>query len=274
MRIAHEAPLCLMDLVQEYTDYDYALVHLFEEIPEYYEFFERAIAQGRHVILDNSIFELGEAFDSNKFANWIERLRPPEYIVPDALEDIHNTISNFEKWEKYFGDVPGDRIGVVQGKTYEEIVECYKFMDAHADKIAISFDYSLYEEETPSYLNKYEAWMEGRVNMLTRMYVSDIINTEKPHHLLGASLPQEFVSYKNTKWIDTIDTSNPVVHGIKDILYKVVLGREGYMYSLDNKESVKLFTLMDEDVLDKKTEVLYNILAFRRNAGMLKGKVL
>jgi len=30
MRVAHEAPLCIFDVVQEQTDYDYALVHLFE----------------------------------------------------------------------------------------------------------------------------------------------------------------------------------------------------------------------------------------------------
>ena len=31
MKIAHEAPLSIFDRVQVLTDYDYALVHLFEE---------------------------------------------------------------------------------------------------------------------------------------------------------------------------------------------------------------------------------------------------
>ena len=36
MKIAHEAPLSIFDQVQELTDYDYALVHLFEENEDYY----------------------------------------------------------------------------------------------------------------------------------------------------------------------------------------------------------------------------------------------
>ena len=36
MKIAHEAPLSIFDKVQAVTDYDYALVHLFEENEEYY----------------------------------------------------------------------------------------------------------------------------------------------------------------------------------------------------------------------------------------------
>ena len=44
------------------------LVHLFEEDQEYFNQFEEAINKGREVILDNSIFELEEAFDAVKFA--------------------------------------------------------------------------------------------------------------------------------------------------------------------------------------------------------------
>ena len=40
---------------------------------------------GREVLLDNSIFELGEAFDSDKFAKYVEELKPSYYIVPDVL---------------------------------------------------------------------------------------------------------------------------------------------------------------------------------------------
>ena len=31
MRVAHESPLCIFDYVQQVTDYDYALVHMFEQ---------------------------------------------------------------------------------------------------------------------------------------------------------------------------------------------------------------------------------------------------
>ena len=54
----------------------------------YYSFFKCSIAEGREVLLDNSIFELGTAFDSEKFAKYVEELKPTYYVVPDVLETI------------------------------------------------------------------------------------------------------------------------------------------------------------------------------------------
>ena len=98
MKIAHEAPLSIFDKVQEVTDYDYALVHMFEENKAYFDVFVKALENGREVILDNSIFELGEAFDAKKYAWWVDVLRPTYYIIPDVLEDCDGTIRNFDSW--------------------------------------------------------------------------------------------------------------------------------------------------------------------------------
>ena len=76
IKIAHEAPKSIFEDVQKVTDYDYALVHLLEEDEEYLTMFEKAIKKGREVILDNSIFELEEAFEAEKFAYWVDRIRP------------------------------------------------------------------------------------------------------------------------------------------------------------------------------------------------------
>ena len=85
-----------------------------------------------------------------------------------------------------------------------------------------------------------------------------IINKNKPHHLLGCGLPQEFSFYKNSdyNWIYSLDTSNPVVHGLKGIEYKT----DG----LWSKESQKLFTMINSDVTDTQwQDVLVNIQKFR-----------
>jgi len=261
MRIAHEAPLDIIKKVSESTDYDYALVHLFEELPAYYNHFVEAKKKGRYTILDNSIFELGEAFNADEFAAWIKQLKPSAYIVPDALEQKDTTIKNFSSWMERYKDLPGLKIGVVQGKDWNEIIECYNYMNENADIIAISFDYSYYEELYPNEENKYVSWMKGRQKLLHDMLEEKIINTEKDHHLLGAGLPQEFVAYKEYDWIDTIDTSNPVVHGMKNIKYEEL---EDGVFGLNDKESVKLFTLMEEKV-EHQYSVFYNMLKFREN---------
>ena len=163
MLISHEVPKCLFDNSLEFNDYDYALVHLFDKDPEYLQFYKNSVSQGRKVLLDNSIFELGEAYDNENFAKWVRDLKPAEYIVPDALEDVAKTIQQMEDWNRNYKDMPGKKIGVVQGSNPEELIDCYTYLDKHADcdKIAISFDYKLYEEIVP-HSNKYMSWMLGR----------------------------------------------------------------------------------------------------------------
>jgi len=255
IKIAHESPKSIFSEVQQYTNYDYALVHLFEEDMEYLKLFEDAVEKGREVILDNSIFELEEAFDAEKFVDWVKYLKPTWYIVPDALEDCKKTMSQMAEWNMRYKNVPGKKIGVVQGKTYEQIKNCYIFMDtSDVDMIAISFDYSYYEESVP-HPNKYVSWMLGRVKLLGDLLRDGTINVNKPHHLLGVGLPQEGMYYRDYKWIYSMDTSNPVVHGIKGIEYKGV--------GLLSKESQKLFEMINESKDNiNLNKVLYNIHKF------------
>jgi len=239
MKISHESPLCLLDRSRDYNDYDYALVHLFETEPTYLQFFKDSLAQGRTVLLDNSIFELGTAFDSDKFAYWIKELKPTEYIIPDVLEDALGTMDNALDWKEKYSDLPGKTIGVVQGKSYEEIVQCYDYLDnvIGVDKIAISFDYSYYLEVCP-HPNKWMGYALGRVQTLTRLLNDGVINTKKPHHLLGCALPIEFLFYrKEFKWLESLDTSNPIVHALLGFGYEPG--------GLDSKKSIKLIELLN-----------------------------
>ena len=258
IKIAHESPKSIFSEVQKFTDYDYALVHLFEEDEEYLKQFKNAIANGREVILDNSIFELEEAFDAIKFNKWVNEIKPTWYIVPDALEDADKTCDQMEDWNnKGYGYEHSGKIGVVQGKTYDEIVDCYNYMNkvADVDMIAISFDYSYYTKSCP-HPNKYVSWMLGRVKLLGDLRRDGVINVLKPHHLLGCGLPQEFAFYKNSDydWIYSLDTSNPVVHGIKGIPY----GADG----LWDKERQKLHELINSDIEDTNL-ILNNIQKFK-----------
>ncbi len=120
MLVSHESPISILDASQSYNDYDYALVHLFETHPEYYKFFKRSLAAGREVLLDNSISELGESFDPNKYRKDAEELNPTFYIVPDVLEDSAGTIRS---WLQFLlngtPEVDALKIGVVQGNSYK-----------------------------------------------------------------------------------------------------------------------------------------------------------
>lgn len=261
MLISHESPLSILPQSRKYNDYDYALVHLFDEIPEYYNFFVESLKQGRRVILDNSIFELGTAFNSEQFLHWVNKLKPTEYIIPDVLEDAIGTMANADEWkQQYLIQVePGIKsIGVVQGKTYQELVNCYNHLDTivQVDKLAISFDYSYYLEVCP-HPNKWMGYTLGRAQTLARLLKDGIINTSKPHHLLGCALPIEFFFYREGfDWIETLDTSSPIVHGLCDIVYEPG--------GIINKQSIKLADLIYYNPSEEQVEKInWNLSVFR-----------
>lgn len=259
----HEAPKSIFKQVQSLTDGDYALVNLFEEDQEYYELFEEAVEQGRDVILDNGVFELGEAFDSGVFASWVEKLKPTWYIVPDVLENGEATIDRFYQFVKQYGShLPGKIIGVAQGKDYKDFVKCYKAIEPYCDMVGISFDCSWYRKGIKN-TNPWEQLAGGRLKTLIAMDDAGIINKNKPHHLLGVALPQEMSSYNLFQsngffsWIRSVDTSNPVVHGLKGIRYTA----DG----LTTKETQKLYTMINTKPTDEQiNDIIYNIKEFRR----------
>lgn len=263
MKISHESPLCLLEESRKYNDYDYCLVHLFETEPTYLQFFKDSLTQGRTVLLDNSIFELGTAFDSDRYAQWIKDLQPTEYIIPDVLEDALGTMDNALDWkEKYLDEmtaIGSKSIGVVQGKTYADLVQCYDYLDkiVGVDKIAISFDYSYYLEVCP-HPNKWMGYALGRVQTLNQLRHDGVINEDKPHHLLGCALPIEFMFYREGfNFLESLDTSNPIVHAL--------LGKGYEPGGLVSKKSLKLIELLHTPSPSPATmhTIKHNISYFR-----------
>ena len=265
MLVSHETPISFLDQSIRYNDYDYALVHLFETHPEYYSFFKRTLSMGREVLLDNSIFELGTAFDSEKFVKYVEELKPTYYVVPDVLENSGRTIAAFHNFKRDYNDLPGLKIGVVQGETYQQLVDCYLYMSDYADYIAISFDYSWYQ--TIGYSNQpgkglrranLERMCNGREFLIRKLISDGHWNHNKPHHLLGCSFAKEFKNYKDIKSIRSLDTSNPVVAGIKGLRYYKNIG-------LLEKPSIMLADLIDHSVTaDEKEDIAYNAKEFKK----------
>lgn len=263
IRIAHESPISISKKVSELTDYSYCLVHLYEENSEYREFFLEEEKAGREIILDNSIFELGVAFDSDKYVRVIDELQPDWYIVPDVLEDCDSTIQSYKKFCNTYKKLIGKRIGVLQGKTFEELEKCYReIVKIGVDKIAISFDYSYYLELAKDVYSTQEMkYMIGRQRFMKKFINSTTFSSNpKPIHLLGCFLPQEFQYYLTKDFenkIDSLDTSNPIVHGLKKIHYT----NSGLL----TKESQKLFTLIKESPDEQQLEIiLHNIKQFRK----------
>ena len=257
MLISHEVPINLFEESKKFNDYDYCLLHLTYSHPEYKKYYMDAGKSGRTWIMDNSLFELGDALTNDQLAAAVEEMRPTWYIVPDCLHNKDITIGRFRAFKEIHPGLPGICIGVVQGSTVEEMDECYKFMSEHADKIAIPFDSKSFEcySESPDILEK---WCQGRQAYIQHLVDTGLWNNNKPHHLLGCSYAKEFANrlYREIS-IESCDTSNPVVAAIHYLPY----GEMG----LTTKPSVKLCNLIDYELSEIQQNILqHNVSTFRR----------
>lgn len=264
MQISHEVPLCVLQESENFNDYDYCLLHLTYEYEEYKKYYQEAVKKGRKVLLDNSIFELGDALTLAQVAQGVEDIHPTWVVVPDCLDDKDTTIKRFKEWENKYSYLDVKTIGVVQGQTIDELIECYKFMSEHADKIAISFDSKAYCELTNPDNPLLDRWCEGRQLFIQRLVAENIWDYYKPHHLLGCSLAREFSNPLYNKLnVETIDTSNPVVAAIHSEYYGA--------YGLSSKPTTKLCDLITHQLTEEEEDLMYyNIQMFRYICGVDK----
>lgn len=253
IQIYHEAPLQIFDKVQSVTDGDYALVHLLDRDEAYAAHFMKAkFGDKRPVILDNSAYELGKAFEADDFATWIDILEPDVYVVPDVMGEFTDTVDSFVDWTRQY-NFPGKKMGVLQGKTPQEAVNCFKKLKhLGADIIGIPFLVGKGfvepdEKVTPVTL------MAARISLISK--INEACDAH-PIHLLGVGLPQEGRYSKRCPWVVSIDTSNPVVHGLFGISY-------GYN-GLEEKRSELLANLIHIEVDSQQEATIFkNIEIFK-----------
>ena len=258
MKISHEVPLNLLAASPNFNHYDYCLPHLLDKHEQYKEYFLDAKKQGRYIIMDNSLHELGEAYNTERLLYWIEILKPDEFIVPDVWEDMESSINNASEWSRI--KLPKDtlKVAVVQAKNIDEARECYtKYQALGYRKIAFSYGAKYYSELVP-HPNRAIATALGRVYVVSKLYNDDVISKHDRVHLLGCAVPQEFIYYKDMPFIETIDTSNPIMAGIERIKYNV--------WGLDEKPKTRIDDVMEmssEDLNRKWSYIYNNIMDFK-----------
>jgi len=256
VKVSHEVPLQLLSQSEKFNDYDYCLPHLLDQFPEYEAYFREAKKKGRYIIMDNSLHELGEAYNTKRLLYWIEELKPDEFIVPDVWENAAMSVRNAKTWASVELPEGVTKVAVVQGKSYIEFATSYQTYKWFGyEKIAFSYGASWFQE-TFQHPNPYVAKMMGRLKTITNLYKNKVISDHDKVHLLGCNLPQAFLYYKNFPFIKSIDTSNPIIHGLEGIRYS-----EG---GLLHKSSQKIDKDFTQEVNRKQIyDILHNVEMFR-----------
>ena len=219
VKVSHETPLCLLEDSRLFNDYDYCLPHLLDQEQGYQDYFLTSVAQGRYIIMDNSLHELGVAYDEDRLLHWIGVLRPNEFIVPDVWENRTQSVVNARKWAQVKLPMGVEKVAVVQATTIHEAATCYQtYKDLGYKKIAFSYGASYYNDVVP-HPNKNLGKALGRLSVISALYETKVIEDNDRVHLLGCQVPQEFGWYRGFKFIESIDTSNPVMAALEGIRY-------------------------------------------------------
>jgi hypothetical protein len=258
MKISHELPLGLMHNAYKWNDYDYCLPHLIDQYDQYRIFFQKSRLDKRFIIMDNGLFE-GVTHTTEDLLEKINLVRPNIFIVPDAWNDSNTTLVNAKSWMINFkaGLPEGvNLMAVCQGKDMGELITTYQTLtDLGYTHIAFNHSSIAYQQEYTG-MDSLKAAMYGRMEFIRRLVQSGAIRKTHYHHLLGCSLPQEFMSYSDWPFIKSVDTSNPIL-----------VGAEGQRYTdsgLTWKPKEKLEHYFEKDLSGQIEDITFNVQQFRK----------
>lgn len=254
--ISHEIPHSLAEAEAQghykINDYLFILLHRYIDDSRYRDIVD---SYSGFKILDNSCFELGEALSNELIAEYVERINPDVFVLPDVLGDMDKTISRSIQFVTNYPDLAPRAMAVIQGNTYEEFGECYSIFDDELFDIAMigipfCFNWAFRDKLSP-YMHAME-----RVNLLRFLHENNYIRTTTKHHLLGTWCALEFAHYKDYDWIYSIDTSNPIAAGI-----------EGSKYPITHKPRPKFDEFVNKDLKEMDIDlIMNNVQVFREIA--------
>jgi type VI protein secretion system component Hcp len=241
----------------KWNDYDYCLPHLIDQYDQYRTFFQKSRLDKRFIIMDNGLFE-GVTHTIEDLLEKINLVRPNIFIVPDAWNDSNTTLVNAKSWMiNYKQHIPEgvNLMAVCQGKDMNELITTYQtLVDLGYTHIAFNHSSIAYQKDYDG-LDHLKASMYGRMEFIRKLVASGTIRKTHYHHLLGCSLPQEFMAYKDWKFIKSVDTSNPIL-----------VGAEGERYTdsgLTWKPKHKLEHYFEMDLSGKIEDIIFNVQMFK-----------
>lgn len=221
-------PISAMSLSELGTAGLFSLGQLMKTSPEYKEYVREAIQRGRFVILDSGIGD-HDPITQDELWDLTCELLPSEVIPLDTLFDAKATLANLTDFivrlekENLLGHIRV--LGVPQGETKEEWLECYKSMldNPHVNTIGISK------------LSAVKAWgfeygqdqgiKEARHAIIHYLVEHNMLH--KPLHFLGLGDPTEMKYYTTSPKLATVrhhfrsnDSCNAIWSAMNNISWK------------------------------------------------------
>ena len=239
MLLSHESPICLMDYIAKFCDYNYYL-DIFSNDRYYNDCFRK---YKKTIYLDCSLYERAcrssiEDLDYGIYLalyNKLSKISDTYMIIPDYLNSMDKNIESLHE----FSDIKAKKIITVHGSDEEEYISCLRYyLDNTSDEIIA--------------LSAGDSWCndESRSNIIQKV---DIDN--RKIHFLGLKSPRELDYIKEVKdKIYSLDTSLPVISTLVD----------KHVSEIDKKPNVIIFDIFNDEI-SVDYELLEENLGYIRN---------
>lgn len=237
IKLALEIPTSLLKEISPLTDFDFVLAHRVLEDTAYAEWFRNRV-NGRELLLDNSLHELGAPLPAADLVEAALRCQANFVIAPDRLGDGAWTLEQLKETLNAFA---GTQFGValcLQGSSYEERAKLLAYARGRAALLCLPYR----ENRIEWFMQHDPSWR--RV------------------HLLGMSTFEELIAWKGVvrqhpRQFFSIDTAKP--------LKAALVGRY-----LDDGKSVRGIPISSKDLLGM-TATAEQLELVRRNISILRG---
>ena len=206
--------------------------------------------------MDNSLHELGEAYDFDRLKYWVNELEPDEFMVPDVWMQCAQTAAQAKYWLQFNFPEKTQKIAVIQGEDKNQAYLCANLLqNLGYKKLCVSYGATWYNDFFP-HSNPDMGKALGRIRFVQGLLKLEELKDIK-FHLLGCSIPQEFGWYDNNPRIESIDTSNPIMAALEGIEYEE--------HGLNTKPSANMNDHFDVDFMDiQYGSILYNANKFKK----------
>lgn len=218
-----------------------ALAHLVQGNETYREWYQDRRGYGDFVILDNGVAEGSRVSDQTDLHRLAVVCDADELVVPDELGRADKTLKLAEDFGETIQGNSLGYMGVAQGDTIDEALYCARGLARHKYITSLG---------VPRYLNKSDKF--GRYKFLERLQNERLASRFHRVHCLGAwsKFPQEVVILNTFPFVDSIDTSLPVVKGLAGhtLTSPLVRNRQKTFFYLDPRLESGTMKLCKENV--------------------------
>jgi len=224
MKISHEVPLDLLKSSTYFNDYYFCLPYYYVRNNEYKNYYLNR-DKSKICILDCGLFE-GELLEDDRLLEIINEVKPTYFIIPDVWNKDLDSLNNAKKWiNNYKNKLPKETelMGVIQCTDLEIGTKLYlDYLELGLKAISFNHSSEAYDLIFP-HPNKSISKSLGRIYFINNLYNNKIIDSSVYHHLLGCNSSLELSTYKsaNFSFINSVDTSNPIIFGCKEIKYNI-----------------------------------------------------